>query len=139
MRCWSRSHHHEPSRNQGTREGRIGAHYRFLTPGTRLGPYEIESLLGTGGMGEVYKAHDGRLNRTVAIKRLIADNASQFQSEAPHHTSSGLKFHAPRIDASSAGLVAFLNRAPERPFTRCSHSPQVRWRIGLPSTTLRYE
>ena len=54
----------------------------LLTPGTRLGPYEIESLIGSGGMGEVYKAHDGRLNRTVAIKRLIADNASQFQSEA---------------------------------------------------------
>ena len=53
-----------------------------LTPGTRLGPYEIESLIGSGGMGEVYKAHDGRLNRTVAIKRLIADNACQFQSEA---------------------------------------------------------
>ena len=53
-----------------------------LTPGTRLGPYTIESLIGSGGMGEVYKAHDGRLNRTVAIKRLIADNASQFQSEA---------------------------------------------------------
>ena len=43
-----------------------------LTPGTRLGPYTIESLIGSGGMGEVYKAHDGRLNRTVAIKRLIA-------------------------------------------------------------------
>ena len=54
----------------------------LLTPGTRLGPYTIESLIGSGGMGEVYKAHDGRLNRTVAIKRLIADNASQFQSEA---------------------------------------------------------
>jgi eukaryotic-like serine/threonine-protein kinase len=53
-----------------------------LTPGTRLGPYEIESLIGSGGMGEVYKAHDGRLNRTVAIKRLIADDASRFQSEA---------------------------------------------------------
>jgi serine/threonine-protein kinase len=53
-----------------------------LTPGTRLGPYEIESLIGSGGMGEVYKAHDGRLNRTVAIKRLIADDARRFQSEA---------------------------------------------------------
>lgn len=53
-----------------------------LTPGTRLGPYEIESLIGSGGMGEVYKAHDGRLNRTVAIKRLFADAASRFQSEA---------------------------------------------------------
>src|SRR5215211_481387 len=53
-----------------------------LTPGTRLGPYTIESLIGAGGMGEVYKAHDGRLNRTVAIKRMIADDVSQFQSEA---------------------------------------------------------
>ncbi len=54
----------------------------LLTPGTRLGPYTIESLIGAGGMGEVYKAHDGRLNRTVAIKRLIADDVSRFQSEA---------------------------------------------------------
>jgi TolB-like protein/predicted Ser/Thr protein kinase len=54
----------------------------LLTPGTRLGPYTIESLIGSGGMGEVYKAHDGRLNRRVAIKRLIADDASRFQSEA---------------------------------------------------------
>ena len=53
-----------------------------LTPGTRLGPYTIESLIGSGGMGEVYKAHDGRLNRTVAIKRMIADDVSRFQGEA---------------------------------------------------------
>src|SRR5687768_15125732 len=53
-----------------------------LTPGTRLGPYTIETLIGSGGMGEVYKAHDERLNRTVAIKRMIADDASRFQSEA---------------------------------------------------------
>ena len=43
-----------------------------LAPGTRLGPYEIVSLLGAGGMGEVYKALDGRLDRTVAIKVLPA-------------------------------------------------------------------
>jgi TolB-like protein/predicted Ser/Thr protein kinase len=61
---------------------RIGAHHMLLTPGTRLGPYTIESLIGSGGMGEVYKAHDGRLNRTVAIKRMIADDVGRFQSEA---------------------------------------------------------
>jgi len=41
-----------------------------LTPGTKLGPYEIQSPLGAGGMGEVYRAHDLRLDRTVAIKIL---------------------------------------------------------------------
>ena len=41
-----------------------------LAPGTKLGPYEIQSLLGAGGMGEVYRARDARLDRGVAIKVL---------------------------------------------------------------------
>jgi Tol biopolymer transport system component len=41
-----------------------------LTPGTKLGPYEIQSPLGAGGMGEVYRARDTRLDRSVAIKVL---------------------------------------------------------------------
>ena len=43
-----------------------------LQPGTRLGPYEIVAQVGAGGMGDVYKATDPRLNRTVAIKVLGA-------------------------------------------------------------------
>ncbi|HKR11146.1 MAG TPA: serine/threonine-protein kinase, partial [Pyrinomonadaceae bacterium] len=59
-----------------------------LAPGTKLGRYEIRSLLGVGGMGEVYLAHDTSLNRRVALKVLPADVASsqdrmrRFKQEA---------------------------------------------------------
>jgi serine/threonine protein kinase len=44
----------------------------MIAVGTRLGPYEILSQLGAGGMGEVYRTKDTRLNRTVAVKVLPA-------------------------------------------------------------------
>ena len=47
-----------------------------LTSGTKLGPYEIQSPIGAGGMGEVYRARDARLNRDVAIKILPASFSS---------------------------------------------------------------
>jgi serine/threonine-protein kinase len=59
-----------------------------ITPGTRLGPYEIVSLLGAGGMGEVYRALDTRLDRSVAIKVLApalagdAEFRDRFEREA---------------------------------------------------------
>jgi|SRR5580692_13105507 serine/threonine protein kinase len=59
-----------------------------LTSGTKLGPHEIQSLLGSGGMGEVYLARDTRLQRSVAIKvlparlSLNADLHARFAQEA---------------------------------------------------------
>src|SRR5271154_3363052 len=59
-----------------------------LSSGTKLGPYEIHSLLGAGGMGEVYRARDTRLDRDVAIKVLPAalttdtDRLRRFEQEA---------------------------------------------------------
>ena len=59
-----------------------------LAPGTRLGPYEVAAQIGAGGMGEVYRAHDTKLNRDVALKVLPdsflhdADRLARFQREA---------------------------------------------------------
>ena len=53
-----------------------------LSPGQKLGPYEIVAPIGAGGMGEVYKATDTRLGRTVAIKTLDSAHGERFQQEA---------------------------------------------------------
>lgn len=49
---------------------------------TRLGPHEIVSQIGSGGMGEVYKARDKRLGRDVAIKLVAEDFSRRFELEA---------------------------------------------------------
>ncbi len=53
-----------------------------VSVGDRLGPYEILSAIGAGGMGELWKGRDTRLNRIVAIKRLKGEYSARFQQEA---------------------------------------------------------
>ena len=88
-----------------------------LTPGTRLGPYEIVSALGAGGMGEVYRARDTKLGREVAIKVVSesfthdSERMARFHSEAqllaalnhPHiATIHGLEEAAPATSSGQA-------------------------------------
>src|SRR6266571_3381346 len=85
-----------------------------LTAGTRLGPYEIQSALGAGGMGEVYRAKDTRLERTVAIKVLPthlsgnADLKQRFEREAKAISSLNHPNICTLFDVGSHDGVEFL-------------------------------
>jgi eukaryotic-like serine/threonine-protein kinase len=85
-----------------------------LSPGTRLGPYEIETPLGAGGMGEVYRARDTRLDRTVAIKILpahLSDNPEakqRFEREARVISSLNHPHICVLHDVGSQDGIAYL-------------------------------
>jgi eukaryotic-like serine/threonine-protein kinase len=84
-----------------------------LNPGTRLGPYEILGALGAGGMGEVYKARDQRLDRTVAIKVLFqgTENASvrdRFEREARAISALNHPYICTLHDVGRDGDTAYL-------------------------------
>src|SRR5262245_49449020 len=87
--------------------------------GTRLGGYEIVGLLGAGGMGEVYRARDARLDRDVAIKVLPdefsrdAERVSRFQREARllaslNHPHIGAIHHLEEFDGSQCLVLELV-------------------------------
>src|SRR6266480_987860 len=85
-----------------------------LTPGTHLGPYEIISPLGAGGMGEVYRARDTRLGRDVAIKVLPAslsanpESRARFEREARTVSSLNHPHICTLHDVGREGTIDFL-------------------------------
>jgi len=62
-----------------------------LTAGIRLGPYEILSPIGSGGMGEVWKAHDTRLGRIVAIKKVKEQHSERLIVRSSRMTRNVLR------------------------------------------------
>ena len=66
-----------------------------MTPGTRLGPYEVIAPLGAGGMGEVYKAKDTKLDREVAMKVMPASMAQERERLARFEREA--KFNWPKL------------------------------------------
>jgi len=85
-----------------------------VAPGTRFGPYEILSPLGAGGMGEVFKARDSRLDRSVAIKVLPAELAAnaQFRTRFEREAKTISQLNHPHIctlhDVGSEHGVSYL-------------------------------
>src|SRR5690242_12706243 len=85
-----------------------------ILPGRRLGPYEILSSIGAGGMGEVYRARDTRLDRTVAIKVLPAhlsnnpQSRERFEREAKAISSLSHPHICPLYDVGHQDGIGFL-------------------------------
>ena len=81
-----------------------------LTSGTQLGSYVILTPLGSGGMGEVYKARDSRLNRLVAIKILPKDFAENKLFVARFDGEAAALEESPRSATSVAPATMLINR-----------------------------
>src|SRR6476660_3726071 len=87
-----------------------------LNSGQRLGPFEILQPIGAGGMGEVYKARDTRLNRVVAIKILKDQFSERFEREARAVASLNHTHIAQLYDVGPNYLVMeFVEGAPIQP------------------------
>ena len=70
-----------------------------LTPGTQLGPYKIERVLGSGAMGAVYLAYDERLERRVALKRLTGPTGADAQQRLRREARAIARLNHPNIAA----------------------------------------
>jgi eukaryotic-like serine/threonine-protein kinase len=94
--------------------GSFDPHEPALAPGTRVGAYEITAALGAGGMGEVYRAHDPRLGRNVAIKILprgfaaVAERLMRFRREARVLASLNHPHIAAIYDVETTGAIDHL-------------------------------
>src|SRR5258708_34731220 len=89
-----------------------------LTPGARLGPFEILAQLGAGGMGEVYKARDTRLDRIVAVKTSRQAFTERFGREARAIAALNHPNICQLYDVGPDYLVmAVIDRQPAAPVT----------------------
>ena len=117
-----------------------------LTAATRLGPYEILAPLGSGGMGEVYKGRDSRLERTVAIKILPSDLAGdpQFRDRFDREAKTISALNHPNIctlyDVGEAVSPTLKGGAPAPRFAIWSWniSKVRRWRHASRKARYRY-
>jgi serine/threonine protein kinase len=118
-----------------------------LPSGSRLGPYEILSPVGAGGMGEVYRARDSRLGRDVAIKVLPEEWHSdperlrRFEQEAK---AAGALNHPNLLAVYDVGTHAWDFRAAEQSFRRAialnpSHVPALQWCAWTLNAQQRYQ
>jgi serine/threonine protein kinase len=117
-----------------------------LTSGTKFGPYEIVSALGAGGMGEVYRARDLRLNRTVAIKvlpsHLSGDSEAKERFDREARSISSLShpnvcqlYDVGAQDGISYLVMEFLEGetlaiACTKARCRCRNFSKSRWRFA---------
>ena len=98
----------------------------MVTTGTHLGPYEIVAPIGTGGMGEVYRARDTRLNHGVAMKALPEGFAigPKVQRDGSFERIGGAAMRGKAAVILALTIAGVLLARSARPF-RCHRNPQL--------------